>query len=95
MAAKYPGCAVFPDADEMLSKAKPEMVVIATPNKLHCPQTLAAVAAGARGIYCEKPMAVNYGDAKEIGRNLPRTGRGFGGQPPAHASYRCFKPCAR
>lgn len=66
LAGNFPGCTPYTDAAKMLAAVKPEMVVVATPTQLHAPLTLAAVDAGVRGVYCEKPMAVNYGDAKSM-----------------------------
>ena len=40
-------------------------VYIATPVFLHAPQAIAALRAG-RHVLCEKPMALNYGEAKQM-----------------------------
>jgi UDP-N-acetyl-2-amino-2-deoxyglucuronate dehydrogenase len=66
LAAQFPGAEAFTDAKAMLADVKPEVVVIATPTASHAALTFAAVAAGARGIYCEKPMAVNLADARKM-----------------------------
>lgn len=50
--------------EEMLAKAKPDVVCIVTPTALHCAMTLQAVEAGVKGIYCEKPIAVNMKEAR-------------------------------
>ncbi len=61
---KETGCAaLFNDYGTMLSQAKPDVVCIATPNNLHETMTLEAVHAGARGIYCEKPISISMGSA--------------------------------
>lgn len=57
---------VYTDYSTMLGTEKPDVVVIATPNHLHAPMTIDAVQAGVKGIYCEKPMAVNLGDAHRM-----------------------------
>jgi len=41
------------------------LVHVTTPNALHKPMALAAVAAG-KAVYCEKPLAANAGDAAEM-----------------------------
>jgi predicted dehydrogenase len=50
----------------MLDEVKPDIVNISTPNELHCIMTIEAAKRGAKGIYCEKPIAVNYGDARAM-----------------------------
>ncbi|REE57441.1 putative dehydrogenase [Paenibacillus taihuensis] len=57
---------VYTDYAAMLAAVQPDVVVIATPNTTHAPFTLLAVEAGVRGIYCEKPMATNLGDARKM-----------------------------
>jgi UDP-N-acetyl-2-amino-2-deoxyglucuronate dehydrogenase len=51
---------------QMLREVEPEIVGIATPNRFHCEMTLAAVEAGARAVYCEKPIAVDLGQARRM-----------------------------
>lgn len=55
---------IFTDYATMLKEVKPDVVAVATPTNLHPEQTLQALEAGAKGICCEKPMAVCMGDAK-------------------------------
>jgi UDP-N-acetyl-2-amino-2-deoxyglucuronate dehydrogenase len=59
-------CRVFDDYGKMLAEVRPDVVVVATPNDLHCAMTLMAVQYGVRGIYCEKPMAVSMLEAKTM-----------------------------
>lgn len=54
---------VYTNYAAMLAEARPEVVAIATPNATHLALTLQAVAAGVKGIYCEKPMATSMADA--------------------------------
>lgn len=68
VAARCGNPAVYTDYDTMLETVRPELVVIATPNVTHAAFALKAADAGARGIYCEKPMATNLGDAREMVR---------------------------
>ncbi|MGE5557099.1 MAG: Gfo/Idh/MocA family protein [Bacillota bacterium] len=58
--------AVYTDYHRMLEEIRPEVVIVATPNKLHETMTLEAAASGAKGIYCEKPMAVSLGEAQRM-----------------------------
>ena len=55
---------VYTDYAKMLAEIKPDVVAVATPSDLHVKHTLQAVEAGAKGINCEKPMAVFLGEAK-------------------------------
>lgn len=55
----------YTDAYKMLKAETPDIVSIATPNKLHKPLTLAAFDAGAH-VFCEKPMAMNSDEAHEM-----------------------------
>jgi len=50
--------AAFTDIEEMLELAKPDAVVICTPNHLHEVHTLSAVAAGAH-VIVERPLAMS------------------------------------
>jgi predicted dehydrogenase len=50
---------------DMLKDEKLDVVSIATPNKFHKPLTLEALAAGCH-VLCEKPMAMNGGEAREM-----------------------------
>ncbi|MCM8900079.1 Gfo/Idh/MocA family oxidoreductase [Caldicoprobacter algeriensis] len=66
--AEKTGVKVYTDYDEALKKEKPEVVVIATPNSVHAQNTIQAALSGVKGIYCEKPIAVNMAEAKEMAR---------------------------
>lgn len=54
------------DYAEMLATARPDIVAIATPNRIHAAMTIEAVAAGVRAVCCEKPMAMHLGDARRM-----------------------------
>jgi predicted dehydrogenase len=56
---------LYTSAEEMLEKEKLDIVSIAVPNKFHKPLTLAAFDAGCH-VLCEKPMAMNAKEAKEM-----------------------------
>lgn len=56
----------FTDAREMLQKAKPDVVSVGVWHKGHAPMTIAAAAAGAKAVLCEKPMADSVGAAAEM-----------------------------
>jgi len=51
--------------DELLADPEVDVVAICTPPSEHTRQIGAAVAAGARAIYCEKPLATSIEDAEQ------------------------------
>ena len=57
--------AAYDDWRAMLDRHSFDLVCIATPTVTHAPMTLAALEAGAH-VLCEKPTAMNAGEAKEM-----------------------------
>lgn len=55
-------CRSYKDLDDMLADDEVEVVVVATPNHLHGPHSMAALAAG-KNVVCEKPMATSLEEA--------------------------------
>ncbi len=55
----------YTSAEEMLEKESLDLVSICTPNKFHKPLTVAALRAGCH-VLCEKPMAMNATEAREM-----------------------------
>jgi 1,5-anhydro-D-fructose reductase (1,5-anhydro-D-mannitol-forming) len=51
--------------DDLLADPEVDSVYISTTNELHCPQTLAAAAAG-KHVLCEKPLALTLTDAERM-----------------------------
>jgi predicted dehydrogenase len=68
--AKRPGVKTYTDYREMLDKEKLDGVSVAVPNDLHRPITCEALSRGLH-VLCEKPMALNAGEAKAM-RDLAR-----------------------
>lgn len=56
---------LFGDLDDMLRRARPEVVVVATPPAHHVDACLRALAAGAH-VVCEKPLAETIADGRRI-----------------------------
>lgn len=56
---------VYATAEEMLAKAKLDVVSVVTPNKFHAPLTIAAIEAGCH-VLCDKPMAMNLAEAEAM-----------------------------
>lgn len=64
-AAPYGIKAVYDDWEKMLAAHDLDLVCIATPTVMHAPMTLAAIARGAH-VLCEKPTAMNAGEARQM-----------------------------
>ena len=71
------GVPAWTDFDRALAECAAEAVYIATPVFLHAAQTIAALRAG-KHVLCEKPMALNYGDAGRMLAASEETGRTLG-----------------
>lgn len=57
---------LYADHREMLKKENLDIVCIAAWTHLHAQMVIDSVRAGVRGIYCEKPIALNLEDARAI-----------------------------
>ena len=55
----------FTDYEEMLNSAPLDGVIVCTPNDVHYPATMAALRRNLH-VTCEKPLALNAGQAKEM-----------------------------
>jgi predicted dehydrogenase len=71
---RHPEAVATADVDEMLAKAKPDLVSVCTPNKWHCEYTLKALKAGAH-VICEKPMAMNLAEAESMEAERAKAGK--------------------
>jgi predicted dehydrogenase len=65
--------AVYTDLDRMLSEVEMDAVTVVTTDAAHAPTTLKAVGKGLH-VLCEKPLAVNYPDAKKMAHAACRKG---------------------
>jgi len=63
---RWPGLRTYADYREMLETERPDVVGIATPDHLHMEPLLAAIANGAKGILCEKPLATSLDEADRM-----------------------------
>ena len=61
------------DWHELIADPSVQLVAITTPNQLHKPMSLAAIAAG-KHVYCEKPLAPTAADAQEMADAAERAG---------------------
>ncbi|MGH2352576.1 MAG: Gfo/Idh/MocA family protein [Chloroflexota bacterium] len=55
----------YSDYEQMLDQARPQAVVVATPNDVHHPMALVAIRRGL-AVFCEKPLAVSLAQAEEL-----------------------------
>ncbi len=63
---KYGVTALYTDYKEMLAKEKLDVVAVTTHPPLHPEQVEAIAAAGVRGIFCEKPMALSLAECDRM-----------------------------
>jgi UDP-N-acetyl-2-amino-2-deoxyglucuronate dehydrogenase len=59
-------CKGYAHYEDMLREERPEVVVVSTPNNLHSSMTILAALYGAKGVYCEKPMAPSLIEAQTM-----------------------------
>ena len=71
------GVASWPEFHQAIAECHADAVYIATPVFLHAPQTIAALRAGLH-VLCEKPMALDYAEARDMERAARETKRTFG-----------------
>uniref|UniRef100_UPI002FC7EC55 Gfo/Idh/MocA family protein n=1 Tax=Bosea sp. (in: a-proteobacteria) TaxID=1871050 RepID=UPI002FC7EC55 len=64
-ASRFGDGSAYDDLDAFLADPSLDAVYIATPNNLHAPQALAAIAAG-KPVLIEKPIALSAADAEAI-----------------------------
>lgn len=65
VAQKYGNIKAYTSEEELLNDPNVEAVYIATPSHLHCRQTCLAAAAK-KHVLCEKPMAMNIAECREM-----------------------------
>lgn len=66
-------CAAYTSLTDMLTDPSVEVVFICTPNHLHYPMSLEALAAG-RWVVCEKPLATSVAEAEKMVAAAERAG---------------------
>lgn len=81
---------VFSDYDAMLACGDIHAIDIISPNVTHAPLALAAIAAG-KHVFCEKPMAMNADEARQMAsaarKANVKTGINFTWRNPAAAKF--------
>ena len=74
LAATLPEAKVYADYRAMLEDKSIDVIYVNTPNKTHCPITVAALEAG-KHVMCEKPMASTGEEAEKMVAAAKRTGK--------------------
>jgi predicted dehydrogenase len=64
---------LYADPKALLDRADVDAVILATPNYVHAPIALAAIAAG-KHVMCEKPIAMNYREARQMYDSAEKAG---------------------
>jgi predicted dehydrogenase len=64
-AAQYKIPLAFDSVAELCASSEVDAVLVTTPNSLHLPDVLTAIEAG-KPVLCEKPMAMNAGECREM-----------------------------
>jgi predicted dehydrogenase len=67
------GARVASDYDDLLADPHVEVVAICTPPFLHADQVIAAMEAGKKAVFCEKPLATSAEEAERIAEVAART----------------------
>ena len=70
---KFPQAQVDTRSPRLLAKTRPDLASVCTPNDVHCPLTLDALAAGCH-VMCEKPMALTVAQAESMERARRKAG---------------------
>lgn len=65
LASKYGIAKYYPDYQQMIAAGDLDAVIVYTPEDLHYPVTMAALAAGLH-VICEKPLALSAAQAREM-----------------------------
>lgn len=63
---RWPEVRAYDDYQEMLERERPDIVSVVIPDHLHAAPVLASIEFGARGIFCEKPLATSLDEADQI-----------------------------
>lgn len=68
------GCRAFGNMDDVLADPAVDLVVLATPNHVHCPQAVRALEAG-KHVVTDKPMCLNLEECDRMIAAAQRNGR--------------------
>src|SRR5439155_17816054 len=74
MVAEYGAMKQYADAAELIKDREIDVISVCLPTHLHAPVTLAALRAG-KHVVCEKPPAMNAGEARKIEKAAAKAGK--------------------
>lgn len=74
IAGRYPAAQALPSIDALLADPSIDLVVIASPDELHCSQAIAALKAG-KHVVVDKPFATTLAEARDMAACGEETGR--------------------
>ena len=85
----YAGCEAYNEYERVLERPDIDAAVVATPDHWHAIISIAACRAG-KDVYCEKPLSLTIGEAKEMVQAVRRYGRVLqtGSQQRSSAEFR-------
>lgn len=72
--ASFIGATYSTSAEMLLADPNVEVVAICSPGQFHVPQVLAAIAAGKKGVLCEKPLASNIDEVRDLEKSMKESG---------------------
>ncbi len=89
--------ALYHDAAKMLANEALDIVAVATPPGVHTDNVVAAAEAGAKGIFCEKPMALSLGECDAMLDACDRAGTKLlvNCSRRWHAAYEAARRCVQ
>jgi predicted dehydrogenase len=64
--ARFPDASGYTDYQELLAEQRPDLISVVTSDDRHAGIVLDAVAAGVKGVFCEKPLATTLADADRM-----------------------------
>lgn len=88
-AEKYPQAKTFTDWRKLLEQSNIDAVQVSTPDHMHAPISLAAMALG-KHVYCQKPLTHTVFEARAMTNAAKKTGvvTQMGNQIQSHVAYR-------
>jgi predicted dehydrogenase len=70
----WPGVHVYEDFRELFAKEQVDLVSIVTPDNLHKPVLDAALAAGVKAVFCDKPLSISLEEADAMVQSVRAAG---------------------
>lgn len=71
---RWPGIRAYERYEDLFANEQVDIVSVVTPDHLHVPVVLRAIEAGAKAIFCEKPLATSPAEAWQIVNAVKKAG---------------------